>query len=76
MTIEELSNGLKVPVNVNSYIELDAIYLDAGFDTPSCFIEALRDYFPTREEREQMLDVLKKLHSLRSSVSILNKYYK
>ena len=67
MTLEELSNGLGVPVSKAAYCELDAIYLEESvYLYNSQFIDELKKQFPSQRDRSWLVRTMERIHAMRS----------
>ena len=62
MTLEELQNGLGVPVSMEAYAELDAKYLSGNYRDCHEFIRELCAQFPDIDDREFYVNNMHYLH--------------
>lgn len=64
MTIEEISKGLGVPVSMEAYVELDALYLGGKFETNEEFIKYVRKRIPYWRDRRALISALELVHDI------------
>lgn len=63
MTLEELQNGLGVPVSMEAYARIDSVYLSQNYNNCGEFIRSLCAALPTREMRQNYVRTMHKYHN-------------